>query len=938
MSNLVRKPIRGLGSGSGGDAVWGGITGNLPDQTDLQTALDAKIDTAEKGVANGVAALDANGRVPAAQLPFSATEYLGTWNATTNTPIITAGVGVNGTFYICNVAGDTSIDGISDWGVGDLIIFDGALNAWQRVPAGNSTEAIDLQSYYFIDTVNGNEYVINSASGANPSSLYVGLRVSFVSTQLNTGPVTVKIGSLPAAPVIDSIRPLIQGDIIFNGLVSLVYDGTQFQVIKKNLNVLINDQGVINSRGIFNNILSFLNSNPYLNENIAPFNITGANDKQLVYLDANVNVVNLPDLSSVAANFSITLLYNLFDPNGTTITFNPQPSDTVLAEEGSVPQLPGAPKSIKLAFNGVRKIVITRNLGTIWFVDCSQQTTETLAGVTQLATQAEVDAGVNATKIVTPATNSTFLSNNYVDKTTDQEVDGVKTFVGTLCVERGTKMLPTGDYLQANWLETTNAIDPPISFAVYNQADATVDANANYFASVFETFTGSNTVNYNAPLVASNHNVTHNGTGVCASMIAQNATVTNANTGTISFGIVNNLNFQNAGTIDFGYVSYISDATNTGTITTQVGQCIEDLSAGVNNTQLLLGTNNPVLGNHAIYSASNKVSTFVGEIQAPTFTGNLTGNADTATNVNYAPPANSIYGAATTTTQALTNYDAWKPFGTSVQFVCAQAPAGGTGSLNHPFQTLVEADAATGTEFLVSEGTYADNLTINFNRNIKFKAFISEKALFTGNNNGVEISGTVTVSSAADVTFDGFTFNNTVSLSAVAGGDEVFFNNCVFNGAISITGSSSGNIRFMGCRFNANITQSSTNANLKIAFSECQGNVSSAFVCTTDMDLLFIERCSQWLSIDYRGPNLYINELQSIAADGTNTTIKFRGPGGLANNTGICSLLGQMNTVAGAASKLDINCATLSASSEGVVRNSANDQISFNTLITPTPF
>jgi hypothetical protein len=37
------------GGGSGGDAVWGSITGTLSDQTDLQTALNAKQDTLTAG-------------------------------------------------------------------------------------------------------------------------------------------------------------------------------------------------------------------------------------------------------------------------------------------------------------------------------------------------------------------------------------------------------------------------------------------------------------------------------------------------------------------------------------------------------------------------------------------------------------------------------------------------------------------------------------------------------------------------------------------------------------------------------------------------------------------------------------------------------------------------------------------------------------------------
>lgn len=57
--------------------------------------------------------------------------YEGTWNASTNSPTITSSVGNKGDYYVVSVAGSTTIDGISDWKVGDWIIFNGS--TWQKV-------------------------------------------------------------------------------------------------------------------------------------------------------------------------------------------------------------------------------------------------------------------------------------------------------------------------------------------------------------------------------------------------------------------------------------------------------------------------------------------------------------------------------------------------------------------------------------------------------------------------------------------------------------------------------------------------------------------------------------------------------------------------------------------------------------------------------------
>lgn len=98
--------------------------------TNLVSDLADKIDVSEKGANNGVAELDGSGQVPLSQLPISSLSYKGVWDANSNTPTITGGVGTTGDFYWVTVAGTTSIDGIASWAIGDAIIYDGI--AWQK--------------------------------------------------------------------------------------------------------------------------------------------------------------------------------------------------------------------------------------------------------------------------------------------------------------------------------------------------------------------------------------------------------------------------------------------------------------------------------------------------------------------------------------------------------------------------------------------------------------------------------------------------------------------------------------------------------------------------------------------------------------------------------------------------------------------------------------
>ena len=91
----------------------------------------------EKGAINGIASLDALGKVPNSQLSIVGTQYLGLWDANTNVPVIVSSVhaGASGDFYLVGVAGTTSIDGINSWAVGDTIIWDGLV--WQKYTSGN---------------------------------------------------------------------------------------------------------------------------------------------------------------------------------------------------------------------------------------------------------------------------------------------------------------------------------------------------------------------------------------------------------------------------------------------------------------------------------------------------------------------------------------------------------------------------------------------------------------------------------------------------------------------------------------------------------------------------------------------------------------------------------------------------------------------------------
>ena len=103
---------------------------------------DAQVKRSEMGVANGVATLDDNGKVPDSQLPDSVlgnVKFMGTWNASTNTPELVEGNEEdNGHYYIVDVPG--SQFGF-DFDAGDWVI--NSNGSWSKVDNVDAVKSVN---------------------------------------------------------------------------------------------------------------------------------------------------------------------------------------------------------------------------------------------------------------------------------------------------------------------------------------------------------------------------------------------------------------------------------------------------------------------------------------------------------------------------------------------------------------------------------------------------------------------------------------------------------------------------------------------------------------------------------------------------------------------------------------------------------------------------
>lgn len=113
--------------------------------------------------------------------------YEGTWNASTNTPALASGTGTNGYYYVVATAGSTNLDGITDWQIGDWLIFNGTV--WQKIDQSNLVTSVNGQTgAVSLSTTNisegTNQYFTDARARA---AISAGTGISYNS---NTGVVT----------------------------------------------------------------------------------------------------------------------------------------------------------------------------------------------------------------------------------------------------------------------------------------------------------------------------------------------------------------------------------------------------------------------------------------------------------------------------------------------------------------------------------------------------------------------------------------------------------------------------------------------------------------------------------------------------------------------------------------------------------------------------
>ena len=95
--------------------------------------------------------------------------YQGTWNASTNTPTLASSTGTNGYYYIVATAGSTNLNGITDWKIGDWLLFNGS--TWQKIDQSETLQSITSTDGSVTVTTTGSTADLSVAVAASTTNV-----------------------------------------------------------------------------------------------------------------------------------------------------------------------------------------------------------------------------------------------------------------------------------------------------------------------------------------------------------------------------------------------------------------------------------------------------------------------------------------------------------------------------------------------------------------------------------------------------------------------------------------------------------------------------------------------------------------------------------------------------------------------------------------------
>jgi len=253
--------------------------------------------------------------------------YKGTWDASTNTPTLTSSVGNKGDYYYVSVAGSTNLNGITDWQIGDLAVFNGTV--WQKIDNTDAVQSVNGQTGIVVLDANSVGATANTTYVLSSGLLTGGGRLN---ANVTVGLTSVPVANVPGA-VPNTVNVLTSGLLTGGGpLTSNVTIGLTTvpianvpSAVPNTVNVLAG--GLLTGGGNLSaNVTISLANVP--NANVTGLgNMALQNSTSVTITGGNVNVqtTNMTSTTSSSATFATSSLllvpagFFSFDLNGTVV-------------------------------------------------------------------------------------------------------------------------------------------------------------------------------------------------------------------------------------------------------------------------------------------------------------------------------------------------------------------------------------------------------------------------------------------------------------------------------------------------------------------------------------------------------------------------------------------------------------------------------------------
>lgn len=266
--------------------------------------------------------------------------YKGTWNAATNTPTLTSSVGDKGDYYVVNVAGTTNLNGITDWQVNDIAVFNGAV--WEKIDTTDAVLSVNGQTGVVVLNAANVGAVANTVNVIAGTGLAGGGALT-ANVTLDLSNTAVAPGSYGSATQVSQVTIDAQGRVTSAANVSIAISNSAVSGLgtmsTQNANSVAITGGSVDNATLANaNITSLAATFP--NNYLSNSSVTlGSTTVALGSTATNLNALSLSNVSITSGSATlanVTVTANLYANLATSNTAVMADPSMMLAPEGYI--------------------------------------------------------------------------------------------------------------------------------------------------------------------------------------------------------------------------------------------------------------------------------------------------------------------------------------------------------------------------------------------------------------------------------------------------------------------------------------------------------------------------------------------------------------------------------------------------------------------------